>query len=70
MTEDQGWIAAQNLIVKRLRSRTRFAWLPIYRWSAMYYRAGSYWLRTVVERRTADGWKAFEADNKVNQPLS
>lgn len=43
--------------------RTIFAWLPVERWSARYYRNRFYWLRTVKQRWIDGEWKALEADN-------
>lgn len=43
--------------------RKRFALLPVRCYVSEFYQSGGYWLRTVVERKTRLGWKAFESDN-------
>lgn len=43
--------------------RSRFALLPIKRFSSEFFQNKCYWMRVVIERKTNSGWKAFEEDN-------
>lgn len=47
-----------------MKTRLRFAFLPVLRFSSEFYQNGCYWLRFVRQRQTPSGWKALESDNR------